>query len=125
MTEPRRAIVLIVDDSETNRKLARDLLRAANVSTLEAGRGEDAVRLAAEHVPDIVLLDLQLPDIDGAEVARRLARDRRTAGIPIVALSAQPLEASRKWLADAGFAGFLEKPLCVARFSSQVLAYCV
>jgi CheY-like chemotaxis protein len=124
VTEPRRPLVLIVDDSESNLKLARDVLRAANLATLEAGTGADALLLAAKHVPDVVLLDLQLPDFHGAEVARRLARDSRTAGIPVVALSAQPLEESRTWLADAGFAGFVEKPLRVDRFAAQVLAYC-
>jgi two-component system, cell cycle response regulator DivK len=117
-------LVLVVDDSERNLKLARDVLRADGLRTLEALNGADAIRLAEEHVPDVVLLDLQLPDLHGTEVARRLVRGTRTAGIPIVALSAQPVEATREWLAATGFAGFLEKPVRVEAFPGQVRAYC-
>ena len=98
-------LVLIVDDSEPNRKLERDILRRAGFETLESATGAEALTLAGEHAPDVILMDLRLPDIDGAEVTRRLAADPRTAGIPVVAISALPLEGSEDWLQAAGFRG--------------------
>jgi two-component system, cell cycle response regulator DivK len=116
--------VLIVDDNEKNRKLAASLLSAAGFRTIEAATATVAIELAAEHVPDVVLMDLRLPDIDGAEAARRLGDDERTAAIPIVALSALSLEGNDDWLQAAGFAGWLEKPIRVDTFADQVRGYC-
>jgi two-component system cell cycle response regulator DivK len=119
-----RTVVLIVDDNEKNLKLARDVLRAAGLRTLEAACGADAIRLADEHLPDVILMDLQLPDMDGAEAARRLGDRPRTARVPVVALSALRLEDGRAWFRAAGFAGFLEKPISVRDFPDQVRHYC-
>lgn len=116
--------VLIVDDNEKNRKLAASLLSAAGFRTIEAATATVAIELAAGHVPDVVLMDLRLPDIDGAEAARRLGDDERTAAIPIVALSALSLEGNDDWLQAAGFAGWLEKPIRVDTFADQVRGYC-
>jgi two-component system cell cycle response regulator DivK len=117
-------VALIVDDNDGNRKLARDLLSGAGFRTLEAATGADAVALASEHAPDVVLMDLRLPDMDGTEAARRLGEDERTAAIPIVVLSALSLEGNDDWLQEAGFAGWLEKPIHVATFAEQVRWYC-
>jgi two-component system cell cycle response regulator DivK len=117
-------LVLIVDDNDGNRKLARDVLSGAGLRTLEAATGGEAIALASEHLPDVVLMDLRLPDIDGAEAARRLGDDERTAGIPVVALSALSLEGNDEWLRAAGFAGSIEKPIHVASFAEQVRRYC-
>jgi CheY-like chemotaxis protein len=117
-------VALIVDDDDRNRKLARDLLGGAGFRTLEAATGADAIALASEHVPDVVLMDLRLPDIDGAEAARRLRHDERTAAIPIVALTALSLQGNDDWLRAAGFAGWFEKPIHVATFAEQVRGYC-
>jgi two-component system cell cycle response regulator DivK len=117
-------LVLIVDDSEKNLKLARDLLRAACLRTVEAATGTDAIALAHSRLPDVILLDLQLPDLDGTVVARRLAEDSRTASIPLVALSAQRLDGREAWLLASGFTGYLEKPIRVEEFPGQVLGYC-
>ena len=97
-------LVLIVDDSERNLKLARDVLRAAGLRTLEATTGGEAIALAAEHLPDVILLDLRLPDMDGTDARERLVH-ARTARIPIVALSA--CGRRRATGAAAGFAGYL------------------
>ena len=113
-------LALIVDDSELNRKLERDLLRSAGFETLESATGAEALRLAAEHAPDVILMDLRLPDMDGAEVTRRLAADPRTARIPVLAISAQRLQAAGDWLEAAGFAGWIEKPIRVDRFADDV-----
>ena len=103
-------LVLIVDDNVTNRKLARDVLRAAQFRTLEAGTAVDAIALASEHLPDVILMDLRLPDLDGTEATRRLKAEPRTAGIPVVALTALRLDAPETWFSEAGFAGYVVKP---------------
>jgi two-component system cell cycle response regulator DivK len=117
-------LVLIVDDNERNRKLARDVLRAAGLETVEAASGREGVDLAAESLPDLILLDLQLPDMDGTDVARELREGARTARIPVVALSARPYVGDRDRLLAAGFVGYLEKPIDVGEFPEQVLRYC-
>jgi two-component system, cell cycle response regulator DivK len=117
-------VALIVDDNDGNRKLARDLLNGAGFRTLEAATGSEALALALEHVPDVVLMDLRLPDIDGAEAARRLGDDETTAEIPVVALTALSLEGNDDWLQAAGFAGWLGKPIHVATFAERVRKYC-
>jgi two-component system, cell cycle response regulator DivK len=110
--------VLIVDDNEKNLKLARDVLRAAGFRTFDAATGAQAIKLAAEHVPDLVLLDLRLPDMNGVDVARELT------GIPVVALSALRLSGDDGGLHAAGFAGYLEKPIDVRAFPDQVRSFC-
>jgi two-component system, cell cycle response regulator DivK len=117
-------IVLVVDDNDMNRKLASDVLRAAGFQTLEAANGAAGIEIATEHVPDVILMDLRLPDMDGTEAARKLSDGERTARIPVVALSALPLEGSGDWLEAAGFAGWLEKPISVGTFPDQVGRYC-
>ncbi len=118
-------LVLIVDDNAKNRKLAATVLSAAGFQTLEAATGAEGLALAAEHVPDVILMDLRLPDMDGTEAARTLREDRPTARIPVVAMSALPLEGGGDWLEAAGFAGSLEKPIHVGTFAEQVRLYCV
>jgi two-component system cell cycle response regulator DivK len=117
-------LVLVVDDNEKNLKLVRDVLRAAGLRTLEAATGAEAVALAAEHLPDVILMDLRLPDMDGSEAARMLANGSRTAAIPVVAVSSLPADRGGDWFRAAGFAGSLEKPITVAALPDQVRSYC-
>jgi two-component system cell cycle response regulator DivK len=117
-------VALIVDDNEKNRKLAAAVLSAAGFQTLEASTGAEGVALAAELGPDVILMDLRLPDMDGTEAARTLGADERTARIPVVAMSALRLEGSDDWLEEAGFAGWLEKPIQVGTFPDEVRRYC-
>ena len=117
-------LVLIVDDDARNLKLARDVLLAAGFRTLVARNGAEAVALGAEHLPDVILMDLRLPDMDGAEAARILADGSRTAAIPVVALSAVAFEEDTGWLTRAGFAGYLDKPIDVESFPHQVRRFC-
>ncbi len=104
-------LVLIVDDNDMNRKLARDVLRAARFRTLEAATAAEGIALASEHLPDVVLMDLRLPDADGTEAVRALRAEPRTSRIPVVAVTALALEARAGWLSDAGFAGYIAKPI--------------
>ncbi len=117
-------LVLIIDDSEKNVKLARDVLHGAGIRTLEAATGSEGIALAAEQLPDVILLDLHLPDMDGVAVARALMADPQTAQIPVVAFSALRVEEATGWLRAAGFAGYLEKPIDVGAFPGQVRSYC-
>lgn len=124
LPEPGPQLVLIVDDNELNARLARDVLRAAGFRTLGAANAVEAIALANEHVPDVILMDLRLPDMDGTEAARRLGEAERTGSIPVVALSSLPLAGGGDWLAAAGFAGYVEKPIDVAEFPAQVRRFC-
>ena len=124
LVPPNAPLVLIVDDSDPNRKLARDVLRAGGLRTIEAADGHEAVALAAESLPDVILLDLRLPDMDGREVARALRDDVRTRRIPVVALSALRYGGDHDALSADGFAGCLEKPIDVNAFPGQVRSYC-
>jgi two-component system cell cycle response regulator DivK len=117
-------LVLIVDDNEKNRKLARDLLRAAGFRTLEAGTGGEGIAIAREHLPDVILMDLQLPDMNGTDAVRSLRDGARTAQLPVLVLSAHRLESDSDWLLEAGFAGYIEKPIDVSGFADQVRRYC-
>jgi two-component system, cell cycle response regulator DivK len=117
-------VALIIDDSDANRKLARVVLRADGIETVEAATGAEGIALAIEHIPDVILMDLRLPDMDGAEAARRLEQNERTSRIPVVAMSVMPLEDSNEWLDAAGFAGWLAKPIRVGTFPDQVRFYC-
>jgi two-component system cell cycle response regulator DivK len=121
---PSDPLVLIVDDNEQNRRLTREVLRAAGLRAIEAESGCAGVALAAERTPDVILLDLQLPDMDGMDVARKLRQEARTAQIPVVALSARPYVGDRDRLLAHGFAGYLEKPIDVGVFPEQVRSFC-
>jgi len=117
-------LVLIVDDSDRNRKLARDVLDSAGLRTIEAATAGEAIALSSEHLPDVILMDLRLPDVDGAEAARTLRADPRTMRIPIVALTALPVGDGEDWWIDAGFVGAIGKPIDIDAFPEQVRAYC-
>jgi two-component system, cell cycle response regulator DivK len=101
---------------------SRDVLRFAGFRTLEAGSGAEALALAFEHQPEVILMDIRLPDMDGTEAARRLKDDARTAGIPVVALTS--LATNEKSFREAGFDGYLEKPISIYEFPEQVRGYC-
>jgi two-component system cell cycle response regulator DivK len=116
-------LVLIVDDSEQNVKLAVDILERAGTRTLSATTAAEGLRLAREHRPDVVLMDLRLPDLDGTEAVRRLAADEQTAHLPVVAMSASRADDVAAWYRDAGFAGYLEKPIDVLAFPDQVCSF--
>ena len=117
-------LILIVEDNDKNMKLTRDVLQFRGFRTVEATTGEDGVALAGTHLPDLILMDIALPGIDGVEAAQRLKAKPSTAPIPIVALTASVMEADRARFGDAGFAGLIAKPIDVLTFPGQVLAYC-
>jgi two-component system, cell cycle response regulator DivK len=117
-------LVLVVEDNEKNMKLFRDVLQATGYRTLEATSGEDALELAAEHLPDLVLMDGQLPGIDGIAALQRLRADSRTAETCVVALTAQAMAGDRERFLEAGFDGYISKPVNVPEFISTVKEHC-
>ena len=118
-------LVLIVDDNDKNLKLARDVLRFAGFRTLEAASGTAGLSLAAAHRPDVILMDIRLPDIDGVEALVRLKDGEATAAIPVVALISFAMKGDRERLLAAGFDGYLEKPISVRAFPEQVRTFCL
>jgi two-component system, cell cycle response regulator DivK len=117
-------LVLIVDDNDKNLKLARDVLRFGGFRTLEASTGHLGLSLAREHVPDVILMDIRLPDIDGLEALVRLKDAEGTASIPVVALTSFAMKGDRERILAAGFDGYLEKPIRVRAFPDQVRGFC-
>jgi two-component system, cell cycle response regulator DivK len=113
-------LVLIVEDNARNMTLVRDVLGHAGYRTLEASDGEQGVALARSHQPDLILMDIQLPGIDGVEALARLREDPSTAGIPAVALTAFAMKEDRERFLAAGFQDHVEKPLRVRELPGLV-----
>jgi two-component system cell cycle response regulator DivK len=116
--------ILVVEDNEKNMKLVRDVLQAAGYRTLEATTGGQAVELASEHQPELVLMDVQLPDIDGVEALGRLRASERTAAIPVLALTAQAMGGDRERFLAAGFDGYVSKPVDIVELVAVVRQHC-
>jgi len=117
-------LVLIVEDNEKNLKLVRDLLQFKGYRTLEAGTAGEGIHLASTHRPDLILLDIQLPDMDGSTALGRLRAEASTAAIPVVALTAFAMKDDRERFLGAGFDGYLMKPINIKEFPEQVRQYC-
>lgn len=113
--------VLIVDDNDLNRKLARDVLHASGLETIEAANGEEALAIARARLPDVILMDIRLPDLDGTQALLLLKENRATAGIPVIAMTA--LKGARETLLEAGFSGYIEKPIDAVEFPGQVRSF--
>lgn len=105
--------ILVVEDNARNMALLRDVLRATGYRTLEASTGRQALTLASVHAPALVLMDIRLPDMDGTEALRLLRTDVRTASIPVLAVTAEAMAGDRQRLIEAGFDGYLSKPIDV------------
>lgn len=115
--------VLLVEDNPRNLKLARDVLEHAGLTVTTVTSGEEALPAALLARPDVILMDLQLPGIDGHAALAALRADPRTAGIPVVAVSAFAMQADRERALGSGFDGYLMKPISVREFAGQVLAH--
>jgi two-component system, cell cycle response regulator DivK len=116
--------ILVVEDNDKNMKLFRDVLQATGYETLEATTGEEAVDLALAQQPALVLMDVQLPGIDGIQALAQLRGDPRTASIPVLALTAQAMQGDRERFLDAGFDGYLSKPVNVVELVNAVREGC-
>jgi CheY-like chemotaxis protein len=116
-------LILVVEDNERNLKLVRDVLQFAGYQVISARSGEQGVALARQEMPDLVLMDLQLPAMDGAEALRVLRDDPRTRPIPVVAVTAFAMKDDRERALHAGFDGYLEKPINVRAFPALVRGF--
>ena len=105
------SLVLIVEDNEKNLKLVRDVLQVKGYETVDAGTAEKGIAIARDRKPDLVLMDIQLPGMNGIDALRALRADPATAGIPIVAITASVMQTDRQQIVGAGFDGFIEKPV--------------
>ena len=112
--------ILIVEDNEKNMKLVRDILRHNGHETIEATTGTDGVRLAVEHRPDLVLMDIQLPDIDGIEALRRIREVEELDGVPVIAVSASVMPDDQQKIVTSGFDAFVTKPINLKQFLETV-----
>ena len=112
--------ILIVEDNPMNMKLARDVLEAKGYTVITAENGEDGVRVAAEQRPDLVLMDIQLPGIDGVEAFARLRADPATAAVPVIAFTASVTATDRSRVTDAGFDAFVSKPIDLKSFLATI-----
>ena len=115
--------ILVVEDNPLNLKLVRDVLTAFEYEVVEARTGEEGVELAATCSPDLVLMDLQLPGIDGYEALRLLRLDPRLGSVPVVAVTAFAMREDRERTAREGFDGYLAKPISVRALPEQVNAF--
>lgn len=112
--------ILIVEDNEKNMKLVRDILQHDGHATLEAVTGREGLRLAAEARPDLVLMDIQLPDMDGIAVLRGIRADRALDAMPVLAVSASVMPDERQKVVDSGFDALITKPIQLRHFRETV-----
>ena len=117
-------LILIVEDNEKNAKLVRDVLQFKGYRTLEAATAGDGIALARSERPDLILMDIQLPDMDGITAVERLRAEEATATIPVVALTAFAMSSDRERIMAAGFDGYLAKPIDIRNFPDEVRRFC-
>ena len=116
--------ILVVEDNELNMKLFRDVLVATGYRALEATTGAEAIALATEKAPDLVLMDIQLPDLDGVQALRRLRANTGTAAIPVLAVTSQSMRGDRERFLAEGFDGYVSKPVNVRELLGIVREHC-
>jgi len=114
------SVILIVEDNEKNMKLVRDVLQVKGYQTLEAATAEDGIALAQAHSPDLVLMDIQLPGMNGIEALGVLRANPATAHIPVIAVTASVMQQDRKLITEAGFDAYIGKPINLKEFLQAV-----
>ncbi len=115
--------VLIIEDNPLNLELARDLLEAAGYEVISAKTAKEGLAQVRQYLPDLILLDIALPDMDGLEAARRIKADPSLAAIPVVALSAHAMARDRDLALKAGCDGYITKPIDTRKFAPEVSSY--
>jgi two-component system cell cycle response regulator DivK len=114
------AKILLAEDNASNRYLAAYLLKSAGFTVISALNGGDALRLALAESPDLVLMDIQMPEMDGYEATRRMRADPRLANIPIVAVTSYAMTSDRAKALEMGFVGYIEKPIQPQTFVAEI-----
>lgn len=115
--------VLIVEDNELNMKLFNDLLEAHGYATLKTSSGVDAIELARRHRPDLILMDIQLPEVSGEEVTQWIKSDDELRSIPIIAITAFAMKGDEERIRARGCEAYLSKPISVSKFLETVRSY--
>ena len=115
--------VLIVEDNELNMKLFGDLLEAHGYATLKTGNGIEAIELAREHHPNLIIMDIQLPEVSGLDVTRWLKEDESLRSIPVIAVTAFAMKGDEERIREGGCEAYLSKPISVAKFLETVRTY--
>lgn len=123
MVVPMTKTVLIVEDNELNMKLFHDLLEAHGYDTVQTRSGLTAVALVRKHMPDLILMDIQLPEISGLDVTRELKRDPELRSIPVIAVTAFAMKGDEERIREGGCEAYLSKPISVAKFIETVRSY--
>jgi two-component system cell cycle response regulator DivK len=113
-------LILIVEDNEKNRRLARDILQVKGYRTVEAETAEAALAMAPAEKPDLVLMDIQLPGMNGIQALKELRASEATRAIPVLAFTASVMPQDRREIMDAGFDGFVAKPINLKEFIAAV-----
>jgi len=115
--------ILIVEDNELNLKLFHDLLEAQGYATLQTKDGLEALKLARDHRPDLILMDIQLPEVSGLEVTKWLKEDRELAAIPVIAVTAFAMKGDEEKIREGGCEAYIAKPISVAHFLETVSSF--
>ncbi|WP_306143534.1 response regulator [Roseibium sp. MMSF_3412] len=115
--------VLIVEDNELNMKLFHDLLEAHGYNTLQTRTGIEALQLARDHHPDLILMDIQLPEVSGLEVTKWIKEDETISTIPVIAVTAFAMKGDEERIRQGGCEAYISKPISVAKFLETVRAY--
>jgi two-component system cell cycle response regulator DivK len=115
--------VLIVEDNELNMKLFQDLLEAHNFKTVQTRNGREVLNLAKEHKPDLILMDIQLPEISGLDVTRMLKEDDALKSIPVIAVTAFAMKGDEQKIRDGGCEDYISKPISVTDFLDVIKKY--
>ncbi|MEM8750109.1 MAG: response regulator [Pseudomonadota bacterium] len=115
--------VMIVEDNELNMKLFNDLLEAQNYSTIQTSNGLEALDLARRHHPDLILMDIQLPEVSGLEVTKWLKEDDELARIPVIAVTAFAMKGDEERIRQGGCEAYISKPISVMKFIETVKSY--
>ncbi|OFZ94535.1 MAG: hypothetical protein A2Z64_12405 [Betaproteobacteria bacterium RIFCSPLOWO2_02_67_12] len=113
-------LILIVEDNEKNRKLARDILQVKGYRTIEAETAETGLEMAPKENPDLVLMDIQLPGMNGIQALKKLRANEATRAIPVLAFTASVMPQDRREIMDAGFDGFVAKPVNLKEFIAAI-----
>jgi len=112
--------VMIVEDNELNMKLFHDLLSAHGYETLKTNNGLNAMELAREHMPDLILMDIQLPEVSGIDVIKWIKEDETLCKIPVIAVTAFAMKGDEERIRDAGCEGYISKPISVGPFLESI-----
>ncbi len=115
--------VLIVEDNDLNMKLFHDLLEAHGYDTLQTKDGMEALKLAREHHPDLILMDIQLPEVSGLEVTKWIKEDEDLRAIPIIAVTAFAMKGDEEKIREGGCEAYIAKPISVANFLQTVARF--